>query len=319
MSNELSPAVKAYYRAKPYLPRWLRLQMRRALAEGLRKKYASVWPIDEGSAQPPKGWSGWPEGKDFAFVLTHDVETSTGLENVKALAELEMEFGLRSAFNFIPEGPYSVSDELRHWLLDNGFEVGVHDLNHDGHLYDSREGFKEKAERINQYLDDWGAVGFRSGFMLRKLDWLHDLKISYDASTFDTDPFEPQPGGEQTIFPFLVSNENGSSYVELPYTLAQDSTLYLLLGETNADVWMNKLDWVADKGGMALVNIHPDYINFEDDCFSKKFYPHTVLRDFFGKVVRDYQEVSWSCLPKEVAAWFAKEGSEHAVGEAVSG
>lgn len=50
-----------------------------------------------------------------------------------------------------------------------------------------------------------GAVGFRSGFMLRQLDWLHDLNVLYDTSTFDTDPFEPQPEGSRTIFPFHVN------------------------------------------------------------------------------------------------------------------
>ena len=49
--------------------------------------------------------------------------------------------------------------------------------------------------RINGYAREWGASGFRSGFMLRNLDWLHDLDVQYDASTFDTDPFEPQPDG----------------------------------------------------------------------------------------------------------------------------
>jgi hypothetical protein len=75
----------------------------------------------------------------------------------------------------------------------NGFEVGVHDLKHDGRLYWSRREFKQRAARINHYLAEWGAVGFRSAFMLRKLDWLHELGIGYDASSFDTDPFEPQP------------------------------------------------------------------------------------------------------------------------------
>ena len=40
--------------------------------------------------------------------------------------------------------------------------------------------------------------------MLHNLVWLRDLDILYDASTFDTDPFEPQPEGMETIFPFWV-------------------------------------------------------------------------------------------------------------------
>jgi hypothetical protein len=42
-------------------------------------------------------------------------------------------------------------------------------------------------------------------------------------------------------------------YVELPYTLPQDSTLFLVLRELNNDIWKHKLDWIAMNGGMALV------------------------------------------------------------------
>ena len=93
---------------------------------------------------------------------------------------------------------------LRDWLTDRGFEVGVHDLHHDGKLYSSRDEFRLRAKRVNFYLKEWKASGFRSGFMLHNLSWLGDLEIQYDASTFDTDPFEPQPDGVNTIFPFWV-------------------------------------------------------------------------------------------------------------------
>jgi len=126
-------------------------------------------------------------------------------------------------FNFVPEGDYRVPAELRKELTAQGFEVGIHDLKHDGHLFASHRGLKRRAVRINRYAREWGASGFRSGFMLRNLDWLHDLDVQYDASTFDTDPFEPQPDGRHTIFPFWVPSPNGdainharSGYVELP-------------------------------------------------------------------------------------------------------
>jgi hypothetical protein len=63
--------------------------------------------------------------------------------------------------------------------------------------------------------------------MLRQLDWFHDVEIDYEGSTFDTDPFEPQPDRCQTIFPLFVPDESKTDrlgYVELLYTLPQDST-----------------------------------------------------------------------------------------------
>ncbi len=51
--------------------------------------------------------------------------------------------------------------------------------------------------------------------MLRNLDWLHDLDVQYDASTFDTDPFEPQPDGRHTMFPFRVPRPNDNCPIAL--------------------------------------------------------------------------------------------------------
>jgi hypothetical protein len=98
--------------------------------------------------------------------------------------------------------------------------------------------------------------------MLHNLEWLQELEIRYDASTFDTDPFEPQPDGAKTIFPFWVPRESGGGYVELPYTLAQDSTVFLVLKERTIDLWKKKLDWLVERGGMVLLGAHPDYMSF---------------------------------------------------------
>src|ERR1017187_4558936 len=199
------PANRLYYHLKPYLPWRLRMALRRIMARRKRKAFQDVWPINEAAGRPPAGWPGWPEGKQFAFVLTHDVEGSAGLAKCRQLMQLEKELGFHSSFNFIPEGDYAVSRELREEMSQNGFEIGVHDLHHDGKLFQTRQDFSKNAREINRYLKEWGAAGFRSGFMLRELNWLQDLNIQYDASTFDTDPFEPQPDGTGTIFPFWVA------------------------------------------------------------------------------------------------------------------
>jgi glycosyltransferase involved in cell wall biosynthesis len=268
-----------------------------------------------GSESPPENWPGWPTGKKFAFVLTHDVESRTGLGKCRSLMQLEMELGFRSSFNFVPEGSYRVPVELREELTDGGFEVGIHDLKHDGHLFASHRKFKRSAVRINDYAREWGASGFRSGFMLRNLDWLHDLDVQYDASTFDTDPFEPQPDAGHTIFPFWVPRPNGDSingqqsaidsssrgYVELPYTLPQDSTLFLVLRETTPEIWMRKLDWIAEHGGMVLLDAHPDYMSFNESRQTATEYPAALYREFLTYVRTRYAGEYWHALPKEVA------------------
>jgi hypothetical protein len=328
---------RLYFRLKPLIPRSVRLSVRQRFAKRKRQGVSDVWPIMPGSERPPEGWQGWPDGKKFAFVLTHDVESQRGLDRVKELAELEMELGFRSSFNLIPEGPYAVPAGLRDWLTANGFEVGVHDLNHDGRLFSSRETFRLKAQRINNYLKEWKAVGFRSGYMLRNLEWIQDLDIAYDACTFDTDPFEPQPDGVGTIFPFWVprGSEAGSrrsevggqcseasslnaqlstlsnprsGYVELPYTLPQDSTLFLLLEERTNSIWKRKLDWIARHTGMALLDTHPDYMWF-DGCSHLEGFPATLYKDLLQYVAARYSGQFWHALPSEVAAFVAARQS----------
>jgi glycosyltransferase involved in cell wall biosynthesis len=330
---------RLYYDLKPYLPWRVRMTMRRILASRQRKKHQDVWPINEAAGQPPANWPGWPDGKQFAFVITHDVESAAGLAKCRKFMELDQQLGFRSSFNFVPEGDYAVSRELRQELVQNGFEVGVHDLHHDGKLYQSRAAFAENAKWINRYLSDWGAVGFRSGFMLREMNWLHDLDSAYDTSTFDTDPFEPQPDGAGTIFPFWVPKHlvhpmgkgvrrtgegavqtnsaigkndpfqlsafnsplSGKGYVELPYTLPQDSTLFLMLRESGPEIWLRKLDWIARHGGMALVNVHPDYLQFPGEPPSPKKFPVAHYIELLEHVRNRYAGAYWQPLPQVVA------------------
>lgn len=307
---------RLYYALKPLVPWSVRMAARRLLARRRLSQVSGVWPILPGSEKKPAGWPGWPEGRQFAFVLTHDVEGIAGLGKVRLLAELEMSLGFRSSFNFVPEGDYQVPGELLDWLNANGFEVGVHDLRHDGKLYRNRHQFSLAAARINRYLKNWGAVGFRSGFMLNQLDWLHELDLHYDASTFDTDPFEPQPQGQNTIFPFWVSNPRPHSqlatgnselsspgYLELPYTLAQDSTLFLLLREPTPAIWLQKLDWVAGHGGMALVNVHPDYLRFPGEAISPRTFPVEHYVALLQRVREHHAGCFWRALPREVAGF----------------
>jgi hypothetical protein len=289
-----------YYFLKPAIPWRLRMTLRRVVASRLRRKYRTSWPINEPASRKPQGWPGWPGGKQFAFVLTHDVEGLRGLKRSGKLAAMDQTLGFRSSFNFVPEGEYRLPHDLRAFLIEQNFEVGVHDLHHDGSLYRSHSSFKSQAKKINQYLKSWEAVGFRSGFMFHNLRWLQELNILYDASTFDTDPFEPQPDGVETIFPFWVPGSDSTGYIELPYTLPQDSTLFILLQEKTIDVWTKKLEWIAAQGGMAMVNVHPDYINF-DGRMSTSEYSAELYESFLKHVVSRYSNICWFALPREIA------------------
>ncbi len=220
--------------------------------------------------------------------------------------ELEKNLGFRSSFNFVPRR-YVVSADLRNALAKDGFEVGVHGLYHDGRYYESMVEFRKRAALINSYLKEWGSVGFRSPSMIRNLNWIHGLNIEYDASTFDTDPFEPQPDGMGTIFPFFVQEDSSDKgYVELPYTLPQDFTLFILMKEKNIDIWKKKFDWIASNGGMALLNTHPDYMNFDEKKLGIEEYPASYYEEFLTYIKDNYKDQYWHVLPRDMARFWSE-------------
>lgn len=310
--------LSAYYKLKPLIPRRAQLAMRGAYARWKLKRVSHMWPIDPKAGDPPPGWRGWPDGKRFALVLTHDVERAQGQDKCRPLAELEMELGFRSSFNFVAED-YPVDRGLQRYLVENGFEIGLHGLNHRGDMFSPVRRFLEEAPRINRYLREWEAVGFRAPSMYRDFQLLGLLEIRYDSSSYDTDPFEPLPRGLGTIFPqFIASNPQPvpsnlepvtcnlhppHGFIELPYTLPQDHTLFLVLKEKDISIWKRKLDWIAEKGGMALLNVHPDYMALEGRANSGFSYPSRLYKEFLNYVLSAYKGDYWHALPKEVAEY----------------
>ncbi len=332
---------RMYYIFKPLLPRSAQIALRRWLVLSRMKRHEHVWPIDEEAGRRPENWKGWPNGKQFAFVLTHDIESEKGQKRCFEIAELEKNMGLRSCFNFVAEG-YKIDQGLFAALKADRFEIGLHGLTHDWRLYKSRKEFESQAVDINKYLKNWDLVGFRSPCMFHNLEWIKALNIEYDMSTFDTDPFEPQPDGVRTIFPFIVyrnavglstsscfSSElsalnpqlssaqqpiKGSNaadrhhdthfedfYVELPYTLPQDHLLFVILKQPDIQVWKQKLDWIAEKGGLALLNTHPDYMKFDGTELCLEEYPRKYYAEFLEFVCENYGSDMWHALPREVA------------------
>ena len=135
---------------------------------------------------------------------------------------------------------------------------------------------------------------------------MHDLGITYDSSTFDTDPFEPQPEGVCTVFPFWIVNRHATkAFVELPYTLPQDLTLFVMLQEKTIEIWKRKLDWVAEKGGMALLITHPDYLCFGDKEPGLEEYPVRYYQELLEYIQDKYAGQYWQALPRKVVEYFA--------------
>lgn len=304
-------AIDLYYQIKPVIPRSLQIYLRRAIASHKRARAMDRWPIDESAARPPQGWMGWPESKQFALILQHDVDSLKGLRQCLRLMEADRQMGFRSSFNFVPED-YPTPMRIIETLSEAGFEVGVHGLKHDGKLFRRHGDFRTKVPRINRYLKKWSSVGFTSPSMLRNMRWIAELDIEHSCSTFDTDPFEPQSDGVRTIFPFLACNDTGNrTYVELPYTLPQDHGLFVILREKGIGIWKEKLDWIAEKGGMAVLNTHPDYMLFERTNSGREEYPIELYKEFLEYVRTRYAGRYWHALPREIARFWRTTAAAH--------
>src|SRR5260370_30444939 len=91
--------------------------------------------------------------------------------------------------------------------------------------------------------------------------------------------------------------------MELPYSLPQDSTLFLVLKETSPDIWKRKLDWIAGRGGMALMNVHPDYVGFNGAGLGRRGVPSPHYREFLEYVPPRYPNDFSRALPRGVAEY----------------
>lgn len=296
--------LNLFYYLKPLIPRRIQISLRRARAAYKRKLCKDFWPIYPAAAKKPESWKGWPDQKRFAIVLQHDVDAIKGVINCRDLMDVEMRLGFRSLFCFVPED-YVTPFDLRQALTDSGFEIGIHGLTHDEKLFKNKSGFFKSATRINAYLKEWGAVGFSTPSMIRDLSLIAELEIEHGCSTFDTDPFEPQSEGMGTIFPFFASNvAKTKTYVEHPYTLPQDHNLFIILGDKDIKIWKEKLDWIAENGGMAYLNSHPDYMNFKGTHCSLEEYPVSYYIDFLEYIKSKYAGQYWHVLPRELARFW---------------
>ncbi|MEE9612162.1 MAG: hypothetical protein V3W19_12975, partial [Desulfatiglandales bacterium] len=100
-----------------------------------------------------------------------------------------------------------------------------------------------------------------------------------------------------------------NGYVELPYTLPQDFTLFILMKEKNIDIWKKKLDWIAEKGGMALFTSHPDYMNYRNSRQYIDEYPVEYYIEFLSYVKERYKDQYWHVLPKDMASFWKKSSA----------
>ena len=312
-------ALDAFYRIKRAIPRRAQLAARRVLIRRQGAPDFPRWPFDASvaslahfyarcaliAADKPElrfRWF-WPERARAALVLTHDVESEAGLRNAVRIADLEEARGLRSAFNIVA-ADYPIDWGIVGELSERGFEFGVHGVHHDRSMFSSRAEFERQQGALRLMAERLGADGFRSPATHRVSSWLGDLPVSYDCTVPMSDPYEPQPGGCCSPWPFFIG-----PVVELPYTIPQDHTTFTLLRESTIDLWLRQLELIEGVAGLAQCVTHPDpgYLGDADK--------EALYEEFLAAVAE--RPGLWRALPRQVAAWWRERDRE--VGEPAPG
>lgn len=261
-----------YYAIRPLLPVRVRKYMQRSALRA--RQHASdfpSWPTDrtvdrlfekllyatlktDPQTSVPFIWF-WPEGKQACVLMTHDVETARGLQACDSLMSLNQLFDIPASFQLIPHARYQVTQETLDQMRSRGFEVNVHDWEHDGSLFRNPGSFLKYADAINDLASRWNAKGFRAGALYRNIDWLEKLEVEYDMSVPNSARLDPQSGGCCTIFPWFIGR-----LLEIPVTMVQDYTLFQLLDDYSLEIWKRQLETILEGSGMASFIVHPDYI-----------------------------------------------------------
>src|SRR5215472_2655409 len=299
---------KIYYFLRPLTNRSLRKRVQHFHARNWRDRVFPRWPVDTtvenifetllslslkagGVDRIPFIWF-WPGSARSCVTMTHDVETKAGRDFCANLMDMDDSFGIKASFQIIPEQRYAVPSELIKMIRDRGFDVGIHDLNHDGRLFHNKQEFLRRAAIINRYAHEYAAKGFRSGVLYRKPDWYNSFDFSFDMSIPNVAHLDPQRGGCCTMMPYFIGN-----ILELPVTTTQDYTLVHVMNERSIDLWKNQIDLILEKNGLASFIVHPDYVIEQET----EFVYETLL-----SYLRDLRADNhlWFALPREIDNWW---------------
>lgn len=299
---------KAYYLVRPWLSVGARVQLQRMHLRNWEKIPFPEWPVDttvdrihrkllkhamqaRGVDKVPFIWF-WPDGYTCCTIITHDVESAGGKKECARLMDVDESFGFRSSFQIVPEDRYAVTRSFLQSITERGFEVNVHDLKHDGRLYADFKEFLRRARLINQYGQEFGARGFRSGILYRNADWYDAFEFDYDMSLPNVAHLDPQHGGCCTVLPFFIGR-----MVELPLTCTQDYTLFHIMKSYSIDLWKTQISLIRENVGLVTILVHPDYLTKER---ARSVYKQLLA---YLAELRDSDHM-WTPLPRDVAFWW---------------
>ena len=82
-------------------------------------------------------------------------------------------------------------------------------------------------------------------------------------------------------------------FIELPYTMPQDHTLFYIFKHKNINIWKKKAQWISQNKGVILTLTRPDYLQEQNNLLYRELLEYL-------KGIKN----SWHCLPKQLAYYW---------------
>jgi peptidoglycan/xylan/chitin deacetylase (PgdA/CDA1 family) len=212
-------------------------------------------------------------------VTTHDIDTDfCQKEGREIVASVEHNLGIKASYFFVPRSvQYDLNKHAIRSLIDDGHEIGMHGVSHDGKLalHDSVK-LTQQIRAGKKILESTGAkvVSFRSPWILRSSLLPETLasegfKVDSSFPDVDTISMSRQRKGLSYNRPFRPRILKGNSLQdslpiwEVPVSGPQDVHLIEDLKVTDEQllqVWKYKADFCRDFNGVFVLHTHPLHI-----------------------------------------------------------
>jgi len=208
-------------------------------------------------------------GKRYTCLMTHDVETRSGLQKAKGIKKLEENYDVPSAW-YIPSKHYKLDHEIVKELANYG-EIGAHDTWHDGDLIQlPKQKLVKRLREVKGTLEkiiNGSVEGFRAPLLQHSPTILRGLKeagYNYDTSIPAWEPKHPRtmrPHGLGTTYPMFFDG-----VTEIPVSVVQDHQLLYVLGLEPKEAiatWLSMMAVIKELGGCCVFLSHPEYKLFD--------------------------------------------------------
>lgn len=237
-------------------------------------------------------------GKRYACLMTHDVDTRSGLQKAKSIKKLEENYDVPSAW-YIPSKHYKLDHEIVEELANYG-EIGAHDTCHDGELIRLPE--QKLVKRLREAkgslekITKCSVEGFRAPLLQHNPTILGGLKeagYNYDTSIPTWEPKHPRtlrPHGLGTTYPMFFDG-----VTEIPVSVVQDHQLLYALGLEPKEAiteWSSIMALIDELGGCCVLLSHPEYKLFDRSNLA-------IYEELLNVVASDGKV--WLVTPKQLA------------------